>query len=109
MTIFRKKPEEYIELELGGEEKPLDKVMIEVEKMTSYDDSERIQKKVRDGTILLVKTKDLRDKDMSELRRALERVKKTCLAIDGDIAGIGEDWVIVAPNIAKIHREKVEE
>ncbi|MFH0832343.1 MAG: cell division protein SepF [Candidatus Aenigmatarchaeota archaeon] len=107
--MFGKKPEEYVELGLDGEEKPLDKILLEVDKMTSYEDSERIQRKVRDGTILLVKVKDLKEKDMAELRRALERVKKTCMAIEGDIAGIGDDWVVVAPKVAKIHREKLEE
>jgi uncharacterized protein len=109
IIMFGKKPNEYVELNLDGEEKPLDKILLEVEKISSYEDSERIQKKVREGTILLVRVRELKEKDMGELKRALERVKKTCVAIEGDIAGIGDDWVVVAPKVAKIHREKEEE
>jgi SepF-like predicted cell division protein (DUF552 family) len=98
-------PQEYLELEIeGGKEAP-EKLSIQVERMNSYEDSDRIQRKVREGLILLVKIKGLREKDMNELKRAIARVRKTCIAIDGDIAGIGDDWIIVTPSKARVHRE----
>ena len=105
--IFGKaKPEDYVELELGKDEAfKTDKLSIEVEKIQDFSDSDRIQKKIRDGKILLVKIKDLKQKNMSELKRAVARIRKTCLAINGDIAGIGDDWIIVTPAVAKVHRE----
>ena len=65
-----------------------------------------MQKKVRDGTILLVKVRDLRLKDMNELKKAIARLRKTCLAIDGDITGVGDDWIILAPASVRIKREQ---
>lgn len=100
--IFRRE-EEYVEL-VGEEEKRADKIPIHIEKMEYYADSDRIQRKVREGAILLVKIKDLREKDMNELKRAVERIRRTCEAVGGDIAGAGEDWLIVTPNFAKIQR-----
>lgn len=100
--------EEYVELGTEQEE-ALPKTLIEVEKMSDFADSDRIQKKVRDGRVLLVRVKDLKDKDMTELKRAIEKVKKTCMAINGDIAGIGDDWVIVTPASARVHREAAQE
>ena|SRR3989344_3178065 len=96
--------EEYLELDMG-EHDPQDKILIQVEKLDNLLDAQRIQTKIREGKVLFVKIKEFRERDVNELKRALEKVKKTCLAVEGDIAGIGEDWVICTPKKAKIHRE----
>lgn len=98
---------DYVELN-EGEEIPTSKMLIEVEHMGDSNDTDRIQKKVRDGMILLVKIKDLKDKDVSELKRAVEKIKRTTMAIDGEVVGLGEDWLIVTPSTAKVHREQAE-
>ena len=41
---------------------------------------------------------------MIELKRAVNKLKKTCDAIEGDIAGFGEDWIVVTPSFAKVYR-----
>ncbi|MEM7819379.1 MAG: cell division protein SepF [Candidatus Aenigmatarchaeota archaeon] len=110
MRIFNKSEEkEFVELDVETEEPTNKKLLIEIEKLENFNDSDRLQKKVRDGNVLLVKIKELKNKDMNELKRAIEKIKKTCLAIEGDIAGIGEDWIVVCPSNVKVHRELVEE
>ena len=37
-------------------------------------------------------------------KERLDKLKKTCDAIDGDIAGFGEDWIVVTPSFAEVHR-----
>jgi len=101
--------DEYIELDTEIDEPSGRKVLIEVERMDNFNDSDRIQRKVREGAVLLVKVRDLKMKDMTELKRSIEKVKKTCLAVDGDIAGVGDDWVVVCPKHVKVHREIVDE
>src|SRR3989338_5605924 len=60
---------------------------------------------LREGqTVALVNIKPLKDKDLVELKRAVNKLKKTCEAIEGDIAGFGEDWIVVTPNTASIYR-----
>jgi len=60
---------------------------------------------IREGyTIALVNIKPLKDKDLVELKRAVGKLKKTCDAIEGDIAGFGDDWIVVTPSFAQIHR-----
>ena len=60
---------------------------------------------LREGyTVALVNIKPLKDKDLVELKRAVSKLKKTCEAIEGDIAGFGEDWIVVTPNFAQIYR-----
>ena len=60
---------------------------------------------LREGyTVALINIKPLKDKDLVELKRAVNKLKKTCEAIEGDIAGFGEDWIVVTPNFAQIYR-----
>ena len=46
------------------------------------------------------------EKDLVELKRAVNKLKKTTDAIDGDIAGFGDDWIVVTPSFATVHRGK---
>jgi SepF-like predicted cell division protein (DUF552 family) len=96
--------EEFIELDTSEVETPSGRIPIKVDKMEDFADSDRIQKKLRDGSILLVKIKTLRGKDISELKRAIDKLRKTCLAINGDIAGIDEDWIVLTPAFAHVAR-----
>jgi SepF-like predicted cell division protein (DUF552 family) len=97
--------EDFVELEHNIEEASPGKLLIQIEKLGNIADTERLQMKVREGHILLVKVKDLKEKDPSELKRSVEKVKRTITAIGGDIAGIGDDWIVVTPTTVKIHRE----
>ena len=96
--------EEFIELDTNEAEKPEGKIPIKVDKIEDFADSDRIQKLVRDGAIVLVKIKALRGKDVSELKRAIDKLRKTCVAINGDIAGIDEDWIVLTPSFAHVAR-----
>ncbi|MCD6558188.1 MAG: cell division protein SepF [Candidatus Aenigmarchaeota archaeon] len=107
---FRKKEpideEEYIELDVeGSRTSESGKILIVVDKLEDYADSDRIQRKMREGKIVLVKIKELKDKDIGELKRAISRIRKTCMAVNGDIAGVSDEWIIVTPEFARVHRE----
>jgi len=74
--------------------------------LQSFEDIKPVLDALRDGyTIALVNIAPLKDKDLVELKRAINKLKKTCEALEGDIAGFGEDWVAVTPSFAKIHRD----
>lgn len=96
---------EFIELDTTGVEAAGGKVPIRIEKIEEFDDSNRIQKTLRDGAIVFVKIKPLKDKDLSELKRAIDKLRKTCIALNGDIVGIDEDWIILTPSFAHVARE----
>ena len=100
--MFRKE-DEYVEIE-HTEDKPQKRVPIHIEKLNEYADSDRIQRKLRDGTIMLVRIKELREKNLAELKRAIERIKKTCEAMNGDIVGVGDEWMIISPANSKVER-----
>jgi SepF-like predicted cell division protein (DUF552 family) len=96
--------EEFIELDTQEAQTPSGKVPIRVDKLEDFADTDRIQKIIRDGSIVLVKIKALRTKDISELKRAIDKLRKTTVAMNGDIAGIDEDFIIVTPAFAHVVR-----
>lgn len=95
--------EEYIELDASSE-KTDDKVKIRTETISEFDDVEKVQDMLRNKEIVWIKIKPLKDKDVTELKRAIDRLKKTVNAINGDIAGVDEEWLVACPEYAKIHR-----
>lgn len=74
--------------------------------LEDFQDIKPILDAMREGyTIALVNIQPLKDRDLVELKRAINKIKKTCEAMNGDIAGFGEDWVCVTPSFAEIYRE----
>ena len=75
-----------------------------------FSDIKPILDALREGyTISLVNIRPLKDKDLVELKRAINKLKKTCEAVEGDIAGFGDDWIALTPSFAQIYREMAAE
>ncbi|MBS3070678.1 cell division protein SepF [Candidatus Pacearchaeota archaeon] len=97
--------EDYLEIDVGQEKKDK-KVIVKLFVMTHYDDVNQILNSLREGyTIAIIDIKTLKQKDSIELKRAISKVKKTIEAMEGTIAGFGENLVIATPSFAKIHKE----
>lgn len=83
------------------------KIVLRPYSLQEFEDVKPILDALREGyTIPLVNIRGLKDKDLVELKRAINKLKKTTDAIEGDIAGFGEDWIAIVPSFASIHREK---
>jgi len=97
--------DEYLEIDLEQKEKE-NKVLVKLFVLKQYEDINEILNSLREGyTIAIIDIKTLRQKDSIELKRAISKVKKTTDALEGSIAGFGENMVIVTPSFAKIHKE----
>jgi SepF-like predicted cell division protein (DUF552 family) len=97
--------DEYLEIDLGREEHD-SKVFVKLFVLKDYEDVNEILNALREGyTIAIIDIKNLRQKDSIELKRAVSKIKKTIDALEGNIAGFGENMVIATPSFAKIHRE----
>jgi SepF-like predicted cell division protein (DUF552 family) len=96
---------DYIEVDESATERKEGHLKIKVKTLNEFKDVEEVQQELRNGNIVFVKIKPLRDRDMMELKRAIDKLRKTCVAIDGDIAGIDEDYVVATPEGVVIHRE----
>jgi len=96
---------DYVELESGSHKEERSKVMVRPFVMEEFEDIKEVLDVLREGsTIALVNIKPLKEKDIVELKRAISKLRKTCEAIDGDIAGFGEDYVVAVPYFARIFR-----
>lgn len=97
--------DEYLEIDLGKEE-VRQKVFVKLFSLKDYEEVNNILNFLREGyTIAVIDIKTLRQRDPIELKRAISKIKKTSDAMEGNIAGFGENVVIVTPSFAKIHKE----
>ncbi|MEM5773307.1 MAG: cell division protein SepF [Candidatus Aenigmatarchaeota archaeon] len=104
--ISKKGEEEgFVEVETGFEEE--NKINVKIDSLKSYADVERILQFLREGNIIFLRIKDLRTKDINELKKAVEKLKKTCAAMDGDLVGVEEDFLVITPKFARVYRGKV--
>jgi SepF-like predicted cell division protein (DUF552 family) len=98
--------EEYLEIDLNAEKPKENKVIVKLFALKQYDDVNLVLNSLREGyTIAIIDIKVLRQKDPIELKRAVSKIKKTTDALEGTIAGFGENMVIATPSFAKIHKD----
>jgi len=106
--------DDYVEIDTTLSKDSKAKISVRPFIIQDFGDIKPALDSLREGmTIALINIKQLKERDIVELKRAVNKLKKTCDAIDGDIAGFGEDWVVVTPSFARIHRtgdsESIEE
>jgi SepF-like predicted cell division protein (DUF552 family) len=95
---------EYIEIDLGNESAD-SKISIKTFVLKVYDDINPILNALREGdNIVVIDIKQLKAKDVVELKRVISKVKKTVEALEGSIAGFGENVVIATPSFARIEK-----
>ena len=89
---------DFIEIDLE-QEKSSSKILIKTFILNTYEDVNPILNALREGyTIAVIDIKHLKSKDVIELKRAISKIKKTVEALDGKIAGFGENTVIATPS-----------
>ena len=108
---FNEFPEEftndYVQIDAEKKVTGKTKVIVRPFMIEDFSDIKPMLDAIREGyTIALVNIKPLKDKDIMELKRAVGKLKKTCDAIEGDIAGFGEDWLVITPSFAQIYRDR---
>ncbi len=97
--------EEYLELDTDVSSKSQRKVIVKPFVIEDFSDIKPILDDLREGfTIALINIQPLKDKDMVELKRAINKLKKTCDAIEGDIAGFSDDYIVATPDFAEVDR-----
>jgi len=110
LGLFKKdaeneKPEEnFIELDQSNSEIK-QRVNVRIEDLEDYRDVETVQRIVREGNIVLLKIKSLREKNIGELKRAVQKLRKGSIAMNGDIVGVDDNFLILCPQFARVFRE----
>jgi SepF-like predicted cell division protein (DUF552 family) len=97
--------EDYLELDLDAAKKEENKVVVKPFVLRDYDGMEEILNSLRTGyTIAVIDIRPLKSKDLIELKRAVSKIKKTVDALEGTIAGFGDNIVLATPSFAHIHK-----
>lgn len=94
----------YTELVMG-EDMPRHMPII-VDRIESFSCSDRVVKNVREGKVVFAKVGEFRNINVDEFKRTISKIKNVCVAINGDIVGVGGDWLLIAPSMAKIERDQ---
>lgn len=102
--------DDFVELDAEMTEED-QKVVIRAETLKEFNDVEKVQEHLRNNHIVWINIQPLKNKDMTDLKRAVKRLKKTVKSINGDMAGVDEEWIVACPEYAEIARssDKVEE
>jgi SepF-like predicted cell division protein (DUF552 family) len=113
MALFNKlfgkdESDEYVEIDLNAAQTNDNKVIVKPFVLREFDDINAVLNSLREGyTIAVIDIKPLKTKDIIELKRAIAKIKKTIDAIEGKIAGFGENIIIATPQFADIHKAPV--
>ena len=97
--------DEFIELSSEPLEKGTTKIMLKCFSLNDFSDVKPVIDDLREGfSICLVKIKPLFDKDKIELKRAISKLKKTAVVLDGDVVGIDENWIVAVPSYVRVFK-----
>ena len=106
--IFKKEKantEEYIEVDIARDVGKKAKIIVRPFVLKSFEEVNLILDVLREGyTIALIDIKYLKSKDIIELKRAVAKLRKTVDALDGSLAGFGENVLVATPSFAKIYK-----
>ena len=103
--LGRQESDEYVEIDLNSAEQKENKVVVKPFILKDFEDINEVINFLREGyTIAVIDIKQLKQKDIIELKRAVAKIKKTVDALEGSIAGFGENMIIATPQFAEIHK-----
>jgi len=96
--------EKYVETTSGGDAAA--KMHVRVGEIQRYEDLKDFTDYVYGGNVLILDFSPIADEEVI-LKRITNDLKKLAKEINGDIAGIGNNLMIVAPSDVKVERRKL--
>ena len=101
---------DHVDLDLEEYEEELKeegvRMYIKIAELTGLYDLRELKKEIYAGNILILDI-SLAKKDKGLVEKVIKDLKMAALDVGGDIAGIADDQVIVAPSGVKIERKKL--
>ncbi len=109
--VIRQEKVDYIELEPKIEEdNKTAHLLVKYFILSDFADIKPVIDSLREGyTIAIVKYKPLGNKDSTELKRAISKIKRTIEAINGELMGMEDGWLVAVPQFVSIAKGKSEE
>ena len=91
-----------MEQEKSTEEKP--RIYLKALPLRDREEVADIKKNISSNFIVILRITPLAQKDIEELRKAVEELYDYAISIGGDIARLGEERIVVTPPGVKIWR-----
>ena len=109
-SVSKSEVDEYVDLDLSKYEEVLEtepaEMYIRIAELNNLNEIPELKKEIYDGNLLLIDISLLK-RDKFNLDRAIKDLKQVVEDVHGDIAGIGDDQVLVAPMGVRIDRSKI--
>jgi len=110
--LFRKKrkPEkdesEPSEVEVKHPKVESGKLYLKALPLRELSDVDEIKREVKAGNIVIIRVNALARKSIEDVKRAVNELCEFAESIDGDIARLGEERVVLTPSNVRIWRQK---
>jgi len=95
-----------LDISKGVSEDGISKIYLKARPLRSLSDLDSIKSEVESGNILILKVTPLATRSIDDIRRAVNDLCSFIKTIDGDIARLGEERIVITPSAVKIWREK---
>jgi SepF-like predicted cell division protein (DUF552 family) len=74
--------------------------------LRELSDLEAVKNEVKNGNIIILRITPLASKSIEEVKQAVDQLYAFAESINGDIARLGEERVVICPDSVRIWREK---
>ena len=96
-----KKVDEVVEAQINKDVRK--KIKLGLLVMERYADVEKVLGRFRKAdSILIVKISPLRQKDMSEMKKAVDRIKTHCGVTGAEISALDDNWIVLVPPMVEV-------
>lgn len=99
--------EDFVKVQLeyaSGEEVPEREVV--VHRLRGFSEIDTCISHVSDGNIVIVDIRPLANRNMRELKQAVDEMKEICASMHADLAGLGDSHLIITPKGIRIQKSK---
>jgi SepF-like predicted cell division protein (DUF552 family) len=104
--MFRKSKKEEERRTKTVAKEVLGKTYLKAMPLRDLSDIETVKNEVNSGNILILRITPLANKNIEDVKRAVNELCEFAESVGGDIARLGEERVVVCPPSVKIWREK---
>lgn len=74
--------------------------------LRELSDLELVKDEVKSGNIVILRVTPLASKSIEEVKQAVDQLYEFAGSINGDIARLGEERIVICPDTVRIWREK---
>jgi len=85
---------------------PPSKTYLKAMPLKDLSDVENVKNEVRNGNIIILRITPLAGKSIEDVKKAVNDLYEFAESVEGDIARLGEERVVICPKTVRIWREK---